>query len=260
MRKTLFAKVVAICLILLCSIAVSFAERGGDGPGTGTVMGQIGIKDVGPMMGGTIFFYDAASGPAPLPARYWRVATHTFRVDANARFTAKIPEGTYYIGAIERKSGESLGPPQEGDYFFIGRDKNGKPKELTVWSNSVVDLQMLSGAEPFTRATLAQKGITAIQGVLRDDYGQPMEGMLVFAYGTPEMFDRPLFVSERSDKDGKYLLRVAGGRYYLKARADSGGGSSSFMGVYKDGAPLAVKKGRTRRGANITVFKVGMMQ
>jgi len=260
-RNKSLAMFVVILALVFCSGPLAHAERGGDGPGTGTVMGQIGIKDVGPMMGGTIFFYDSASGPAPSSAKYWRVPTHSFRVDTNSRFTAKIPEGTYYIGAIERKSGESLGPPQEGDYFFIGRDKNGKPKELTVWSNSVVDLQMLSGAEPFTRATLAQKGITAIQGVLRDDYGQPMEGMLVFAYGTPEMFDRPLFVSERSDKNGKYLLRVAGGgRYYLKARADSGGGPSSFMGVYKDGAPLAVKKGRTRRGANITVFKVGMMQ
>ncbi|MGE5300169.1 MAG: hypothetical protein ACM3MB_04300 [Acidobacteriota bacterium] len=127
-----------------------------------------------------------------MPAKHWRVPTHTFRFDASARFTAKIPEGTYYIGAIERKSGESLGPPQEGDHFFIGRDKNGKPKELTVWPNSVFDLQMLSGAEPFIKATLAQRGITAIQGVIPDYCGQPVEGMLVFAYGTPEMFDRPL--------------------------------------------------------------------
>jgi hypothetical protein len=61
---------------------------------------------------------------------------------------------------------------------------------------------MLSGAEPFTKATLAQKGIAAIQGVIRDDFGGPMEGMIVFAYSAPDMAGRPFFVSGRSGRTG----------------------------------------------------------
>lgn len=82
-------------LIALSSMTVSLAERGEDGPGAGTVMGQIGIKDVGPMMGVRSSFttppqarprclpstggcrpIPSGSTPAPgLPRRYPRALT-----------------------------------------------------------------------------------------------------------------------------------------------------------------------------------------
>ncbi len=260
MEKPFLSSTALIMGLVLCCAAVVHAEKGETA--TGTVTGIIGIKSGGPMMNGTIFFVDEKSGPPPSATRYWRVPTHAFRINEQAQFTAVLPEGTYFVGAIERKSGETLGPPQEGDYFFISLDKKGNPKKLTVWKGSTIDLGMVVEAVPFRRETLEKKGITSIQGTIRDDSGKPREGIAVFAFTSPTMLGRPLFVSERSDKNGRYALRLAdGGKYYLRARVNYGGGPPSadeLMGVYKGGRPVVVTKGQTRKGADIMVTTPGM--
>jgi hypothetical protein len=257
---------IASVLMLMMSIFFCSAVSAGDAPEgkTGVITGRMVIKDVGPMMGGTVFFFDEADGPPPSATKYWRVPTEAFSVDNNAGFTAVLPEGKYYMGAIERLSGEPLGPPQEGDYFFISQDKKGKPKKYTVKKGITTDLGIITGAKPFKSATLVKKGITAIEGTILNEKGEPAEGMMVFAFTTPTMVGRPLFVSERSDKGGKYLLRLhRGGKYYLRARVNYGGGPPSadeVMGIYKDGKPVTVKTGQLRKGINIPVVRVGIAE
>ncbi len=251
-------------LMVLLSVLLLFAWSGGPaiagGRGTARVTGEIGVKGMGPMMNGTVFFIDAASGPPPSATKYWRVPTHAFNVDRNARFIGTLPAGTYYMGAIERTSGEVLGPPLEGDFFFIRQDAKGDPMPLTLWEDSVVDLGTIVEAERFSRASLAQKGITGMEGMIRRVDGSPVEGAIVFAYTTPAMFGRPLFVSERTGKGGKYLLRVAsGGTYYIRAREHFGGPPAvdELIGVHRKGKPVAVKTGRIVKGIDITVDLVG---
>jgi hypothetical protein len=219
------------------------------------VIGRIGIKGTGPMMQGSVFFFDAASGPPPSTTKYWRVPTHVFKIDSNARFSARVPEGTYYLGALETKSGEEFGPPQDGDYYFFGKDGKGNPKLLTVWRDSVTDLGMLNEAEQFKSGSLAQKGITAIQGVLRDEEGKPVKGMVVFAFSVRGS-RLPLFVSEGTGNDGKYLLRLhKGGKYYVLARERAAAPSEAeITDMYQQGKPVVVKTGQTRTGINITVL------
>lgn len=259
MRKYLSAAVALVTGIILCSVAFLFAET--RQPAPGRITGVIEIIGKGPMTGGTVFFFDEGSGPPPSATKYWRVPTQAFPIDEQARFTAVLPEGTYYLGAIERKSGDDLGPPQEGDYFFISQDAEGRPKKLTVWKGSTIDLGMVVEAAPFRRASLAKKGITSVSGTIRDEQGKPREGMVVFAFTSPSMFGRPLFVSERSDEYGGYILRVAGsGKYYLRARANYGGGppaSGELMGVYQKGRPVVTTRGQTLRNVNITLYVVG---
>jgi hypothetical protein len=261
MRK-LFLTVPAIIMSLIF-FSYIFAEEAHE-DSTGIITGRLVIKGVGPMMGGTVFFFNEASGPPPSATKYWRVPTEVFRVDENAGFTAILPEGKYYMGAIERHTGELLGPPQEGDYFFISQDKKGKPRKYTVKKNATLDLGIISGAKPFKRTTLVKKGITAMEGSILNEKGEPAAGMLVFAFTTPTMVGRPLFVSERSDKDGKYLLRLyRGGKYYLRARANYGGGPPSadeVMGIYKDGKPISIKTGQARKGIDVTVARVGVTE
>jgi len=257
---------IASVLMLMMSIFFCTAVSAGDTAeiNTGIRTGRLVIKGVGPMMGGTVFFFNEASGPPPSATKYWRVPTEVFRVDENAGFTAILPEGKYYMGAIERNTGELLGPPQEGDYFFISQDKKGKPRKYTVKKNATLDLGIISGAKPFKRTTLVKKGITAIEGSILNEKGEPAHGMLVFAFATPTMVGRPLFVSERSDKDGKYLLRLyRGGKYYLRARANYGGGPPSadeVMSIYKDGKPISIKTGQARKGIDVTVARVGVTE
>jgi len=257
---------IAAVLMLMMSILFCTAVSAEDAPeiNTGIITGRLVIKGVGPMMGGTVFFFNEASGPPPSATKYWRVPTEAFRVDENAGFAAILPEGKYYMGVIERLSGEPLGPPQEGDYFFISQDKKGRPKKYTVKKNTTLDLGIISGAKPFKRTTLVKKGITAIEGAILNEKGEPSEGMMVFAFTTPTMVGRPLFVSERSDKNGKYLLRLhSGGKYYLRARANYGGGPPSadeVMGIYGDGKPISIQTGQARKGINITIARVGVTE
>ena len=93
--------------------------------------------------------------------------------------------------------------------------------------------------------------------------GKPVEGILVLAFDSPIIEARPLFVSDKTDKDGKYRLRVSydGGKYYLRLRDDYGGGplrQGEFKGVYGDTEPavgLVVKPGQRIKDIDIRAFR-----
>jgi hypothetical protein len=259
-RESVMSAMLLLCF-LLCGAAFAQGQgKQGDGNG-GTVTGVIQIKGGGIMTGGTVIFFDEKAGPPPSATKYWRVPTYVFKIQDKGHFTAVLPEGTYFMGALERQSGEVFGPPHEGDYFFISQDEKGEPKKTRVSKDSEVDLGELQEAVPFKRETLAKEGITSIQGTIYDENGGPRAGMHVFAFVNPSMFGRPLFVSEMSDRLGHYELRVAGGgTFFLLSRANYGGGPRStdeLLGVYKDGKPVSVKSSTTTTGIDITVKKMG---
>lgn len=257
-RQFLLSPAIILCFVLCCA-TVAFGQYHRPHVDSGIVAGQVVIKGVGPMLGGSLFLIDAETGPPPSATKYWLVPSHVFLIDENAQFSAEVPEGTYYLGAIERRSPEVLGPPEEGDYFFISQDEKGNPKTLTVWKHSKIDLGILDDAAKFHRSMLEKKDITAIEGVIRDDQGRPVGGMVVFAYPTAVIFGRPLFVSEMSDRDGKFALRVAGGgKYYLAARAGYGGGPpdpDEMIGVYNYGSPITVGTKEVKKGMDMLVRK-----
>ncbi|GAM11247.1 hypothetical protein OR1_03558 [Geobacter sp. OR-1] len=105
---------------------------------------------------------------------------------------------------------------------------------------------MLSSVFMFTPEMIQRsKGITAIEGGVLDLDGKPVEGVVVFAYLSPEAMGRPLFVSDRTDKKGEFLLRVHGSEtFYLKVRGVIGGGApenGEYMNVTEDFQPVQVK-------------------
>lgn len=257
-------KIMVLASFLLAGIFISsivYAHEETREVKTGTLSGQIMIKDGGPMAGGMLYFFDDAAGPPPSATKYWRVPAEIFNIDNNGRFTAELPEGKYYLGAIKKTSGEPIGPPQEGDLFFISQDGKGNPKMHTVKKGETTDLGIISGAVPFNRASLAKDGITAIEGAILDVDGKPVEGALVFAFMTQTMAGKPFFVSDKTGKDGRYIMRVqAGGKYYLRVRDSYGGGppvAGNIMGIYGENEPVAVnvKTGQTEKGINIKVMK-----
>jgi len=231
---------------------------------TGDVVGQIALKGKGPISGGTIFFFSEASGPPPSATHYWRVPTHSFPIDKDGRFHATLPAGNYYMGASQKFSGERLGPPKDGDIFFISSDAKGGPKLHSIIEYKPLDLGRIDEAAPFSSSSLVTRGIASIKGTIVDKTGDPVEGILVFAYQSPMMFGRPLFISDRSGKDGSYLLRLAGGgKYYIGARADYGGGpptAKESMGSYANGQPLILKTGETKKRINITLHRMGVQE
>ncbi len=229
---------------------------------TGTLIGKAMIKDGQPMANGVVYFFNDASGPPPSDDRYWRVPDEIITIDAEGNFTAKLVEGKYYVGAIKRlksASGQEVGPPQQGDLFLPNRSEDGNPKSFIVSSGKTTDIGTVTGAYPFQkRSSKIKDGITAIEGKVTDARGKPVAKALVFAFPTPAMVGRPLFVSDRTGKDGKYVLRVnQGGNYYLKVRDVYGGGAlkaGDILGSYGQKEPLAVtvKTGSAVKGIDIT--------
>ena len=261
MKKAYILVLFAI-LFSLCIPVISEAFPRAGYSDSGTVTGEVTIKGVGPILGGTVFFIDEAAGVPPSPARYWVVPTYIFPLDDASRFSVRLPEGTYYMGVLERKASKILGPPEEGDYFFIAQDSKGNPKKLTVWSNSSINLGTIQGAAPFRNSSLESKKITAIEGVLRDIHGNAIGGLSVAAYADREMSGRPLFISQKTGIDGKFTLRVnKGGTYYLMARAEHEDvipGPEELIGFTKKGKPAKVRSGALLKGLEIVVCPAKM--
>ncbi len=258
-RLVLFASVIISSIILL-SATSSYAQA--KELDFGNITGKILVKGERPMSGGTVFFFHEASGPPPSATKYWRVPTHAFKIDDKGAFNAMLPVGKYYMGASKKFSGQRIGPPSDGDYFFISQDESGNARLHSVNKNETLNMGSIAEAKPFNRQMLVTAGITSIEGTIYDEKGAPVEGMLVFAFPTPTMVGRPMYVSEKSDRNGKYLLRLAGGgAYYLRARASYGGGppaADQAMGFYNEGKALNAKDGESRAGIDITVSGVGV--
>ena len=233
-----------------------------DGAKTGSISGRVMIDEDLPMSNGLIFVFDEAAGAPPSFDRYWRVPDEVVKIGADGRFTALLPEGKYYLGAIKRRSDEDMGPLQEGD-LFLPFYANGAPIKYPVTNGSALDLGNIAGAMPFRKSILKTRaGTTGIEGTVTDARGKPLENALVFAFPTPAMLGKPLFISEKTGKDGKYLLRVyKGGSYFLKIRNSYGGGAmkaGEIMGNYGQDKPAAVEvnTGAIVKGIDIvgTVF------
>jgi hypothetical protein len=239
---------------IFCLVVAASAENGKPG----SISGRLMITDSSPMANAQVFIFNESSGAPPSFDRYWRVPDMVVQADSEGRFKAVLTSGRYYLGAIKRKSGDEVGPLQEGDLFLPFMD-NQKSIIYTITNGSSADIGTISGVKLFTKSLLKTgSGVTAIEGTVMDLLGNPVENALVFAFLSPAMVGKPLFISEKTSKDGKYLLRVnTGGSYYLKIRNSYGGGAMNpgeIMGRYGEETPLAVKvsPGAITKGINIT--------
>jgi hypothetical protein len=178
-------------------------------------------------------------------------------------FSLELPPGKYYLGALKRISAEkNVGPPAEGDYFLRAQDTTGDPKAFIVRKGETTDIGTIADASPFKRSVVNySEGITTIEGVVRDSEGKAVMGAVVFAYNKPAARGKPLFVSDKTGNDGKYILRVSeGGKYYLKVRDVYGGGppkGGEIVGTYWQGVPVeaSVKTGEITRGVAIQITR-----
>ncbi len=233
---------------------------------TGRLLSLHGDK---PLSGGMAYFFNAA-GPPPSRDRYWRVPDKTAPIDADGKFSVELPVGRYFMGAVKRVSGKKdMGPPHDGDLFYGAQERNGRPREFQIKKDGVLDIGTIAQAVPFKRKTKGVKDITAIEGRICGQDGKPVKGAIVFAYTVSSMTGRPVFVSDKTGPDGKYILRVyEGGVYYLRARNQYGGGKpkgGSLIGSYgysdlnamkKKGIGIAVKTGQVVSPRDIKVLKV----
>lgn len=245
----------SICWTLLAILlAMPLAVNAAQGV-TGQLNGKLLYKQGEPVTGGKVLFFSTASGPPPAQGRYWRVPESFAEIATDGAFSAKLPPGSYYLGAISRSAGKQVGPPEEGVITFLSRDDNSSLKVFTVTANQTADIGLITVTPPSTKTVPASE-ITAIAGKVLNAEGKPVAGSLVFAYPGKEMRGRAQFISARTGSDGSYLLRVnVGGSYYLKARSSTGKRlvDGENIGSYGGNVPqpVIVATGQTVTGIDI---------
>jgi hypothetical protein len=248
--------ILTACLFLIAVALVSAQEVG-----KGKIVGKLMTQDGKPMSGGSVFFFNDATGPPPSQEKYWRIPDALALIDEEGRFSMELPPGKYYMGAMKRISSEkNIGPPEEGDYFLKGQGSKGKPKAYIVKKGEITDVGTIAEAVPFKREVVRYgDGITSIEGVVRDPDGKPVEGAAVFAYKKQAARGKPLFASDKTGKDGKYILRVdQGGKYYLRVRDIFGGGppvGGEIVGKYwqERSMEVSAKTGEATKGFDISI-------
>lgn len=245
--------VMSLCLAVLC-----FAETG-----EGVFKGTWKTLAHGPMIGGQVFLFNAATGPPPSSSKYLRLPNAGTSVDNEGKFSIKVPAGEYYLVMRKRMNPGVVGPPQEGDLQYYARHKNGNAIAYKVTTGQSWDVGTVTLAEPFKKKIVVDMdGLTGITGTVADEQGQPVTGVRVFAYDSPKMQGKPLYASAETGADGKYFLNVLKrGAYYLKSRTHYGGGKpvdGEFMGSYgKPGTPgtVEVEADKVMKGIDIQVTK-----
>ena len=227
---------------------------------TGTLIGRVIIKGAGPMAGGYVMLYDAQAGPPPMPDKYDRIPDISRDIDAEGRFKVDLVPGKYYLGAVKRLSGERIGALQPGDHVFRSVDDRGDPKEYIVKAGEVIDAGNDLVAIPLPPKDGSSRAVTtAIEGVVIDTEGSPVENAVVLAFVNPTLKGKPLFSSDKTDKEGKYILRITQGTYYLRVRNSFAVGPpepGQIVGYYGEGTPvpIVVKEGELKKGVDFKVI------
>jgi hypothetical protein len=96
-----------------------------------------------------------------------------------------------------------------------------------------------------------------IEGTVIDENEAPVEGAVILAHMKPGIQEMASYVSERTTKDGKFVLRVTdGGSYYLRVRSEYHGGvpnAGDFVNINdpKEQIPVTLKKGEKIKGVTI---------
>lgn len=251
---TLLFRLITLSSLLLSTVVLAQETS------NGSLTGRLQTSKGAPLKDAIVFLFNDQSGPPPAPERYWRVPDEIVTSDQEGRFVALVPPGKYFIGAIKRQGDKEVGPPLPGDLFLTSIDDKGNPKRYQVGRGEQTDVGILAGAAPYKAETgVLREGNTAIEGTVVNRDGQPVRGASVFAFISPAMVGKPVFVSDKTGSDGRFVLRVWGsGNFFLKARDVYGGGPPKVGGViggYGDENPLpvAVKAGSITKGITVKV-------
>lgn len=252
----------SVFIFILLWASTSFAEE----KAPGRISGAWIPRNIGPISGGLVYVYNVDFGPPPNRERSRRVPDALAITDNKGRFSLDLPEGAYYLSTRKKTAGDTPGPPQDGDLYGLSRNKNGTTIKYVVESGKTTDIGILRRATVYksrssknTGDKSATSGITAITGRITASDGLPIAGAVVQVYASPENQGKPIYVSKRSGKDGKYLVQVdQEGIYYLIVRSGYGAGrpqTGEMHGTYggEIAQPVTVRKLIETKGIDIQV-------
>lgn len=255
-------KLFFIMLLIFLSSTICTGEQLNVAPvdAVSTISGQVMIDSKKPMSKGVVLLFDRNFGPPPSVGRYWRVPDLITQLDREGKFSLEVQPGTYYLQFSQKNPNSEIGPANEKEYFYFHGDSDGNATPLIVENSTKLNLGQLKASIWTPDIEQREKGITAIEGVITDTEGKPIERAVVLAYYNPQGQGRPVFISDRSDKKGNYQLRTNdGGTFFLKVRSVVGGGKPSageYLNTTNEFEPVAVnvKKGERLKGVILKVM------
>jgi hypothetical protein len=231
---------------------------------SGRISGAWIPRKIGPISGGLIYAYNTNSGPPPNRERSRRVPDALAITNDEGKFSLELAEGTYYLSTRKKSDGNAPGPPQDGDLYGLSLDKKGKPIKYTVKRGKTTDIGILRRASVFksrakkkSAGMTAMTGMAAISGMLKASDGSPLADAVVQVYANQDAKGKPIYVSHKTGKDGKYIVQVGQeGTYFLTVRAGYGGGrpqTGDVLGIYggETAQPVTVKKLSVTKGIDI---------
>ncbi len=252
----------ALLLILLCSSTVMADENN-----TGRISGAWIPHKMAPISGGLIYAFDTNSGPPPQRARTRRVPEALAVTDNKGKFSLELAEGTYYLSTLKKNGEATPGPPQEGDLYGLSRDKKGNLIIYTVKRGKTTHIGILRRATVYrshdTKTvysdTASSDNVTGISGTLKKFDNTPMADAVVQVYDNQDLMGKPIYVSHKTGKDGKYRVNgIQEGTYFITVRAEYGTGrpkSGDTYGIYggDSAQPVIVKDQHVSKDIDIQV-------
>ena len=231
--------VVAPLFLLFFVPAICFAANAASPRvGLSKITGQFLTDSGQPLSNGIVSFFSYKNGMVPSFADgTFRVPEMIGKVNAEGMFTVRLLPGTYYLGAmISENPRRGPGPPKKGEPYYFANDKQGNYKVFTVEADAMKDLGKISSGAAGSFPT--PKNLATIEGKIVRESGQPLEDSFVLVkidLGVFRQLDRPDYVSNRTDKEGRYSISLPPGKYYILCRQNIIGGRphpGDFVGIY----------------------------
>ncbi len=136
------------------------------------------------------------------------------KTEGDGRYQVVVPPGKYWVVARIRR-GEPYGPLMPGDKH------SGPPEQIVIKPGSetlhnfiVADLR-----EAALKARKTRENYFTISGRIISADGNPIAGQYVMALRKKKTSRLPDFISGWTDMNGRYLLYVPKGRYWIAAAA-----------------------------------------
>lgn len=132
-------------------------------------------------------------------------------------YALDLVEGSYYLVARQRATGENTGPIVTGDLYSV---HPSNPVAVSPGRYTSVDLELRQMRDPmFFQAISRTETKQGIRGVIVDKKGQPVPWVFAMAYTDSDMKRMPEFTSVMTDGSGTFELNLPkAGRYWLAAR------------------------------------------
>ncbi len=160
-----------------------------------------------PVKGAYIFFYDSSDTRRAVDL----VSPAT---DKNGVCRKEIPAGFYWAVARLKKKGDfDMGP------LMIGDKVSAEPMEIEVTPGQSleVEFKIMNLLDTIKVRSKKRKDLNRVSGRIVDENGEPVANVFAFANRYKQPMSMPGYFSAWTGKDGRFLIYLPTGKFYLGA-------------------------------------------